>query len=72
MAARMQWACDDPRALETRNVGLRLLESRSFPQTQPGLRPRMPFAFRFLAPLVMLHNGKWFDAYKVNLLQVET
>jgi len=67
MAARMQWACDDPRALERWDIGLKLLESRSFLQPQPGLRPRMPFVFRYLAPLMALKYGKWFDAYKLNL-----
>jgi hypothetical protein len=39
--------------------------------TQPGLRPRMPLLFRFLAPLVAVRYGKWFDAYKVNLFVAE-
>jgi O-methyltransferase involved in polyketide biosynthesis len=72
MTARMQWACDDPRAIESWPGGFQLLESRSFLQTQPALRPRMPFAFRFLKPLIKLRYGKWFDAYKVNLFRVGT
>jgi hypothetical protein len=63
----MQWACDDPRELERWDIGLKLLESRSFLQPQPGLRPRMPLVFRYLAPLMALKYGKWFDAYKLNL-----
>jgi O-methyltransferase involved in polyketide biosynthesis len=72
MAARMRWACDDARHIEQWSVGVRLLESRSFLQTQPRLTQRMPFAFRYLKPLLQWKYGKWFDAYKVNLFVVDS
>jgi hypothetical protein len=71
MAARMQSACDDPRSIEDWEIGLRLLESRSFLQTQPQLRRRMPLAFRYLAPVLAREYARWFNAYKVNLCVVD-
>jgi O-methyltransferase involved in polyketide biosynthesis len=46
MAARWQWACDDPRTLES--PGLRLVES--VPATRPpaGLRRELPARYRWL------------------------
>jgi len=72
MTARMQWECDDPSEIERWGIDLRLLESRSFLQPPPGLKPRMPFAFRYLTPMLKWKYGKWFDAYKLSLFVAET
>jgi hypothetical protein len=46
MAARWQWACDDPRTLES--LGLRLLESAPATRPPAGLRRELPARYRWL------------------------
>jgi O-methyltransferase involved in polyketide biosynthesis len=68
MRGRMTWACDDPRALESWGLGLRLLESRDLSQLPAPLRPTVPFGARAMLTVGRLLAGKRFTTYKVNLL----
>jgi O-methyltransferase involved in polyketide biosynthesis len=49
MAARWEWACDDPRSLEP--FGLRLMESATITRLPRGLRAQLPARYRYLLPL---------------------
>jgi len=40
--ARFAWACDDPREIESWNIGLRLVESRTLADVPDVLRSRLP------------------------------
>lgn len=50
MAARWEWACDDPRTLE--DLGLRLVETVTATSPPPALRRSLPARWRLLLPLV--------------------
>jgi O-methyltransferase involved in polyketide biosynthesis len=67
MDARLAWACDDPRAIERWGLGLRLLESRSYAELPAPLRPRLPFFYRYVIPLLL---RKQVAHYKLNLFEV--
>ncbi|WP_394838235.1 class I SAM-dependent methyltransferase [Pendulispora rubella] len=70
MEAKFSWACDDPREVERFGGGLRLVDSRTFANPQDPIKPKMPFVFRRLMPLMRLLNRHIVDAYKVNLYEV--
>ena len=46
MASRFVWACDEPRTIETWNVGLRLVEARPFIDIPVPLRSRLSWPLR--------------------------
>jgi O-methyltransferase involved in polyketide biosynthesis len=46
MAARFQWACEDPIAIQHWKIGLRLVESRTMADVPDCLWPRLPFPLR--------------------------
>jgi O-methyltransferase involved in polyketide biosynthesis len=46
MAARFQWACEDPIAIQDWNIGLRLLEARTVADVPDCLWPRLSFPLR--------------------------
>jgi O-methyltransferase involved in polyketide biosynthesis len=48
--ARWQWACDDPRTLES--LGLRLLDSATITRPVAGVRADLPARYRLLLPLL--------------------
>jgi O-methyltransferase involved in polyketide biosynthesis len=67
LAARMQWACDHPRIVESWNLGLRLLDTRTFLDAPPALQSRLPFALRVLGPLFFRRRV---ETYRLNLFQL--
>jgi O-methyltransferase involved in polyketide biosynthesis len=70
MRARMTWACDDPRELESWDLGLRLLESRDLSQLPEPLRRTVPATARAMLIAGHLLAGQKFTRYKLNLLDV--
>jgi O-methyltransferase involved in polyketide biosynthesis len=46
MAARFDWACEDPRKIEGWDIGLRLLESRTLLDASVALQARLSFPMR--------------------------
>jgi len=70
MAARFAWACDDPRTIETWDIGLRLLEARALTDVAGPLRSRLSWperaSFRVFATLL----PKLTRAYQLNLFEV--
>jgi O-methyltransferase involved in polyketide biosynthesis len=64
MAARWQWACDDPRTLES--LGLRLVESVRTTRPPTALRRELPARYRW--PLRMM-NPLLDNAYVINLFE---
>lgn len=69
VAAKMTWACDDPRELERWGLGLRLLESRDLAQLPEQLRGSVPVTTRCALSAAHLLARKRFAQYRVNLLQ---
>ncbi|BDH59135.1 class I SAM-dependent methyltransferase [Tsukamurella sp. PLM1] len=63
--ARMQWTCDDPRTLE--DLGLTLLESRSFGQPQKAVARTWPWKYRLL--LRPAARTPMVSGYRMNLFQ---
>jgi O-methyltransferase involved in polyketide biosynthesis len=49
LAARLAWACDDPRALE--RLGLHVTESATLTRPPAALRAQLPPRYRYLLPL---------------------
>lgn len=45
-AARMTWACEDPKEIERWNIGLRLVESRTLRNIPEPVRSRLPLGMR--------------------------
>jgi O-methyltransferase involved in polyketide biosynthesis len=68
MRARMAWACEDPRDLESWDLGLRLLESRDLSQLPAPLRRTVPITTRAFLKAGHLLAGQRFTRYRVNLL----
>lgn len=66
MAARMRWICDDPRAIERWGLGLRLLQSRTFADPPPALRPRVPWILRTFGPILFRNQV---TSYRLNLFE---
>jgi O-methyltransferase involved in polyketide biosynthesis len=66
MAARWQWACDDPRTLES--LGLRLVESAPTTRPPAGLRRELPARYRWLLGLM---NPLMGNTSVINLFQAE-
>jgi O-methyltransferase involved in polyketide biosynthesis len=64
MAARWQWACDDPRTLES--LGLRLVESARAARPPAGLRRELPARYRWLLRLMDPLMG---NTFAINLFQ---
>jgi len=63
--ARMQWICNDPRTLE--DLGLTLLESRSFAQPQKSIAVRWPWKYRI--GLAAIGFTPMVTGYRMNLFQ---
>ena len=67
IAARFAWGCDDPKEIESWNIGLRLVESRSIMDPPDSLRSRLSLptraAFCILAKLI----PSLAKAYRLNL-----
>jgi len=51
LAARFAWACENPRELESWNIGLRLVESRTMMDIPEALRPRLSVPLRAVLAL---------------------
>jgi hypothetical protein len=65
--APMSWACDHPRVVEDWDIGMTLLESRTFLDAPAHLKRYEPFTLRWLAPIFF--RGR-IEAYRLNLFQV--
>jgi O-methyltransferase involved in polyketide biosynthesis len=64
MAARWQWACDDPRTLEP--LGLRLVESAGAARPPAGLRRELPARYRWQLRAMTPLMG---NAFAINLFE---
>lgn len=69
VAAKMNWACDDPRELTRWGLGLDLLESRDLAQLPEQLRGKVPATTRCMLGAAHLLARRRFARYRVNLLQ---
>jgi O-methyltransferase involved in polyketide biosynthesis len=65
--AQMSWACDHPRVVEDWDLGVTLLESRTFFDAPAHFKRYEPFYLRWLAPLFFRRQ---IEAYRLNLFQV--
>jgi O-methyltransferase involved in polyketide biosynthesis len=70
MDARFAWACDDPRTIESWNIGLRLLESRALAEVTGPLRARLSLPVRASFRLFGALFPKLTQAYLLNLFEV--
>jgi len=69
LAARFVWACDDPRAIEAWNIGLRLVESRSGVEVPEPLRSRLSWPMRTGFRVLLKLFPKVMRAYRLNLFR---
>ncbi|GAA3000691.1 class I SAM-dependent methyltransferase [Actinokineospora diospyrosa] len=67
MSAKLVWACDDPRDIESWHPGIRLLDTSAV-GGHPELRRHLPLLYRVLMPLV--HALPQSRSYRLNLYQV--
>jgi O-methyltransferase involved in polyketide biosynthesis len=72
MAARFAWACDDPRTIETWNVGLRLVQSIPLIDVRGPLRSRLSLPLRAGFRTLSLLLPKLSRAYQLNLFEART
>ena len=72
MAARFAWACDDPRIIESWNIGLRLVESRALTDVTGPLRSRLSLPVRATFHVLNRLFPKTTRAYRLNLFEVTT
>jgi O-methyltransferase involved in polyketide biosynthesis len=70
MAARMRWSCDDPRDLESWNVGLQLRTSWTYTQAPRQLRQRLPLPYRHLLPALRILVPPFITTYRLNLYTI--
>ena len=66
MAARFAWACDDPRIIESWNIGLRLVESRALTDVTGPLRSRLSLPVRATFRVLNRLFPKATRAYRLN------
>ena len=67
LAARFAWACDDPREIESWNIGLRLVESRTAVDVPEPLQSRLSWPMRTSFRVLRKLFPKLMEAYKLNL-----
>jgi O-methyltransferase involved in polyketide biosynthesis len=70
VTAKMQWVCDDPRAIE--QWGPRLLETRTFASPQPEVAKTWPARYRYGMPLLARILPTIVNDYKLNLFSLGT
>ncbi|MEV0220019.1 class I SAM-dependent methyltransferase [Streptomyces sp. NPDC050704] len=69
MAARMHWRCDDPKAVEHWQPGLRLTDSRTLAQLPAPVARRLPVPFRVLLRAMTTLRRRDIEAYRFNLFR---
>ena len=69
MAARFDWACEDPREIEGWNIGLRLLESRTLLDASDDLQARLSLPMRSCFRIFRTLCPKIAKAYQLNLFE---
>jgi O-methyltransferase involved in polyketide biosynthesis len=67
LAARFAWACDDPRAIENWNIGLRLVESRTLADVPEPLNQRLSLPLRTTLRAFSKLAPKLMKVYQLNL-----
>jgi len=67
MAARFQWVCEDPIAIQHWNIGLRLLESRTVADVPDCLWPRLSLPLRANLRLFGMLFPKLMKVYQLNV-----
>ncbi|MGA3016640.1 MAG: class I SAM-dependent methyltransferase [Bryobacteraceae bacterium] len=67
LAARFAWACDDPREIESWNIGLRLVESRTPVDVPEPLKSRLSLPLRTSLRVLRKLFPNAMKAYKLNL-----
>jgi O-methyltransferase involved in polyketide biosynthesis len=66
LAARFQWSCEDPRAIERWNIGWRLVESRSL-DVPDSVRRRLSWSARAAFRVLPILFPQLAKAYRLNL-----
>ena len=69
-AARMSWACEDPKEIERWNIGLRLIESRTLRNIPEPVSSRLPLWMRAGFHLFAKLFPKIVNAYRLSLFRV--
>jgi O-methyltransferase involved in polyketide biosynthesis len=69
MAARFDWACEDPRDIEGWNIGLHLVKSHSFLDASGGLQSRVSWWMSASFRIVRMLWPKVLSAYRLNLFE---
>ena len=67
MAARVTWACEDPREIDNWNIGLRLLESRTIVDVPEPLNSRLSLPIRTTFYILRKFFPKQMKVYQLNL-----
>lgn len=68
VAARMQWVCQDPGALQ--DWGMQLIETRTFARPQPEVAKKWPMRYRYGMPLAARLIPAVVNDYKLNLFRL--
>jgi O-methyltransferase involved in polyketide biosynthesis len=71
VAARFEWACEDPRAIQDWGIGLRLVESRNVADVPAELWPRLSLPLRASLWLLGRFFPKQMNVYRLNLFVAE-
>lgn len=71
MAARFAWACEDPKELESWEIGLRLVESRTMVDVPASLAPRLTWGTRATMWVFRRCLPKVTQFYRLNLFAAD-
>jgi O-methyltransferase involved in polyketide biosynthesis len=69
MPARFAWACDDPRTIESWNIGMRLIESLPLTDVRDPVRSRLSLPVRATFRLLNSLFPKLMRVYQLNLFE---
>jgi O-methyltransferase involved in polyketide biosynthesis len=69
LAASFTWACDDPKAIDDWDIGLKLDESRGLVDLQDAVLARMRFSQRKAMSVARMVFRDGSDAYRINLFR---
>jgi O-methyltransferase involved in polyketide biosynthesis len=69
MAARMRWSCDDPRAVEHWQPGLRLTDSRTLAHLPAPVARQLPLPLRLALRFMATVRRRDIEAYRFNLFR---
>ncbi|MFF7601925.1 hypothetical protein [Streptomyces mirabilis] len=70
VAARMQWSCPDPSALEQWRPGARLLASHTLTTLPPDMYAALPETYREMLTALASQQLPQVEEYRLNLLQL--